>query len=173
MHAVTASCPCWQSCVKLPLHLYFLYAQSDSSLDSGPGAREIDVLDEEEDEAASRAFKLLDDLPLEAVISKTRALFSSAARRHYMGLFPHATSGEINQIVTKKWQVLKDTTRSMPDELESYLMKRQGKKGTFSHSLTFLHTRDQQCSRQTISVAVVGTGFYNMYCPLPSKRPVT
>lgn len=111
--------------------VYFVYAQSDSSVESGPGAREVDVLDEEEDEMASRSFKLLDDLPLEAVLSKTKASFSSAAKRHYMGLFPHATSGEINQIVTNKWQVLKDTAKSLPDELESYLAARQGKKGTY------------------------------------------
>ena len=129
-----AVCTC--ACVAIPLRLYFLFAQSDSSIDSGPGRREVDVLDAEEDEVASHAFKLLDDLPLEAVVSKTKASFSSAARRYYMGLFPHATSGEINQIVTKKWQVLKDTSKTMPDELESYLLERQGKQGTFSDSLT-------------------------------------
>ena len=112
--------------------VYFVYAQSDSSVESGPGSREVDVLDVEEDEMASRSFKLLDDLPLEAVLSKTKASFSSAAKRHYMGLFPHATSGEINQIVTNKWQVLKDTTKSMPEELESYLAARQGKRGTYA-----------------------------------------
>ena len=105
--------------------------QSDSSIDSGPGG--VDVLEAEEDEMVNRAFKLLDDLPLEAVLSKTKAPFSSAARRHYMGLFPHATSGEINQIVTKKWQVLKDTMKAMPDELDSYLVERQGKRGTFTN----------------------------------------
>lgn len=111
--------------------MYFVYAQSDSSVESGPGAREVDVLDVEEDEMAGRSFKLLDDLPLEAVLSKTKASFSSAAKRHYMGLFPHATSGEINQIVTNKWQVLKDTAKSVPDELESYLAARQGKQCTY------------------------------------------
>lgn len=133
MHAVTALYPHSCTCLPLPLHLYCLYVQSDSSIDSGPGRREVDVLDAEEDEMANRAFKLLDDLPLEAVLSKTKASFSSAARRHYMGLFPHATSGEINQIVTNKWQVLKDTMKAMPDELDSYLVERQGKRGTFTN----------------------------------------
>ena len=107
-----------------------LYVQSDSSIESGPCRRQDDELDAEEEEMASQAFKRLDDLPLEAVLCKTKTSFSSAARRHFMGLFPHATSGEINQIVTKKWQVLKDTTKAMPDELESYLAERQGKQGT-------------------------------------------
>ena len=84
---------------------------------------------QDSEDQLDKSFRLLEELPVDALASKTKAVFASLCRRHYMGLFPHATSGEINEIVNKKWQVMKSIMKSHPEEFQSYVRQKQGKKG--------------------------------------------
>jgi hypothetical protein len=109
-------------------------SESDDSVESGPCAiveeeSENEPMDVENREEIEKSFRLLEELPVDALTSKTKAVFSSLCKRHYMGLFPHATSGEINEIVNKKWQVLKNIMKSHPEEFQSYVRQKQGKRG--------------------------------------------
>ena len=94
-------------------------------------------MDINESNTAHKAFESLEDLPLEAVSSKTKVSFSSAAKRHYMGQFPHATSGEINEIVNRKWQVLRDIMKTFPDDLNKYILRRSKVKGEGTYVADF------------------------------------